>query len=1032
MPSFDTSGSSERPLDLPHVTNEAEAEEGIGRVKTVTSARPPRGLGFQFHQLREFDRGVDGLIEVVGTEIDPSAAPGKIVGAQVKSGRSYFGNDDGDTWSLYIPKRVFHYWVSYSVPVVLILVDLDGGICYWTRADSPNHEQTEESFRVRVPKASRLDTTARDAIRSLAQDTPPSLAQLIDRSALTLEAEAIRIDAAAAETANDHERIGDRHLVFANRLISAGRSREAARQRQAAVKEFRRARNGSRAATELAALLEWTLAEFRDGHFSATLLLGATAADRMWPDGREDPPAGYLGATSTDLRRLELAIANAYDLDAEPAPAVRLANSLEQASRSGLNITSQATASAVISKLRAAVAVSNENHGDARMFFAAAAQETASLDTASECLVRSALHRGLDGDRSGGLAELATLTTTGLGLESLRLRATGWLNVLDGNPAAGAAAFRSAAEGYIALGDAPSALRAMKNALWANRQPYQRVEEFFRNAALARELETHAEQQVRRRELTTVEHLIDKTETHLQKTDLFQAYRAALRVLRLAHEDIDPAAIEAANVSLAEIWRRACMISPDPESLKAALQLTAVTRTLLKDDIAAAQLPEFYEQLREHTDSALLIELVRSLVHSVSTSANPSGVLRVLAEMSDAISDTAIISEIVPLLITSFSDAAGQSVEAAAELTCELADHLPSESALQLVGCVVQKLRRVPVQSGENLYAVLACAISRTDVPAEEADSLVAMLDASLAAPSTDKSHRGIYAVLGLLATRTTGRAVETIVDILTREASKPRWDALEELSALNAERATELAEKYLAQLTAVVRERLAEVGTRARSGTWPPFYRLLQNTAHVVSAETRDTCLAILLSFLEENEHLVSERALYLPVVAYLGRESPTHFSSTLDTLLTWARGQFRNPNAFAGLSSHPFGAGFSNNFPSPHIRHNSLTCIAYLYERASGSGRERIHTNLIALSNDSQPAVRLGVLKAIEQAIESNQTADSQAHRHDLLRALWRLADDPSNSVRIAALRVLARRSPTNDTVSQEPVHTEQQERA
>lgn len=149
------------------------------------------GLGFLYRESVTSDYGLDGQIEVVETVGERREATGKIVSVQVKSGPSYLKPATGDIWVVPIKKSTVQYWKSHSVPVLLVVVDVEERICYWARGDTDEHEQTEEHCNVRVPKSNVLDRGAAWKVAELAENTT-----VFERRLAALEADLPLIDAA--------------------------------------------------------------------------------------------------------------------------------------------------------------------------------------------------------------------------------------------------------------------------------------------------------------------------------------------------------------------------------------------------------------------------------------------------------------------------------------------------------------------------------------------------------------------------------------------------------------------------------------------------------------------------------------------------------------------------------------------------------------------------------------------------------------------------------------------------------------------
>ena len=157
---------------LPLVGNTAVDAQGIAFVQSkVTSPPNKAGLGFLFRPL-VVDFGLDGQIEVAYPDSDGRpVATGKILSVQIKTGSSYFKNEHKDEWLVYVQKSTVNYWRSHSLPVILILVDIELSRAYWVQGDSSEHEEKNKTYCIKVPKLQQLDTKSAQALAELADNT---------------------------------------------------------------------------------------------------------------------------------------------------------------------------------------------------------------------------------------------------------------------------------------------------------------------------------------------------------------------------------------------------------------------------------------------------------------------------------------------------------------------------------------------------------------------------------------------------------------------------------------------------------------------------------------------------------------------------------------------------------------------------------------------------------------------------------------------------------------------------------------------
>lgn len=116
--------------------------------------------------------GTDYLIEARDLDRRPR---GLIVGAQVKSGASYFGRavrgSDGTVsgwW--YYESDIGHFddWVTHGLPHLLVLHDLDTSTSYWVHVTASAVESTGQGCKVLVPASQTVDGAHADDLFAVA------------------------------------------------------------------------------------------------------------------------------------------------------------------------------------------------------------------------------------------------------------------------------------------------------------------------------------------------------------------------------------------------------------------------------------------------------------------------------------------------------------------------------------------------------------------------------------------------------------------------------------------------------------------------------------------------------------------------------------------------------------------------------------------------------------------------------------------------------------------------------------------------
>ena len=131
-------------------------------------------LGLIFRETYNGDVGIDGQIEYVSSQ---NLVVGKIVAAQIKSGKSYFV-DKGDHWAFYPHEKHIRYWENFPIPVFLFLHNPEDDLVYFTdvkyyfgipKKEKPNY--------IPVSKKSILNKSAKQEIfRSFGDIDKPLMA----------------------------------------------------------------------------------------------------------------------------------------------------------------------------------------------------------------------------------------------------------------------------------------------------------------------------------------------------------------------------------------------------------------------------------------------------------------------------------------------------------------------------------------------------------------------------------------------------------------------------------------------------------------------------------------------------------------------------------------------------------------------------------------------------------------------------------------------------------------------------------------
>ncbi|GLI02931.1 DUF4365 domain-containing protein [Phytohabitans aurantiacus] len=157
-------------------------------------------LGWFFRPQETSDQGIDAHVEKALGEV----GTGRLLAIQIKSGRSYFSEPTDDGWLFRFDAKKAKLWLGHALPVLVVLVDVDGGVVYWQQISARTVVSTGKGFKVVVPRgqtvdeadpewthiASGLESRAVDRFDFAVTVLPPSVRQTLDRP------DAERLDAA--------------------------------------------------------------------------------------------------------------------------------------------------------------------------------------------------------------------------------------------------------------------------------------------------------------------------------------------------------------------------------------------------------------------------------------------------------------------------------------------------------------------------------------------------------------------------------------------------------------------------------------------------------------------------------------------------------------------------------------------------------------------------------------------------------------------------------------------------------------------
>lgn len=117
--------------------------------------RVTRKLGMAFREQPTSDFGVDAQAETKRN----GYPTGRLVGLQIKTGQSWFGEPCTDGWKFRPETKHIQYWLNHSLPIYVLLVDLESEAVYWQEISERTLQTGPKGgIFVEVPEANAIET----------------------------------------------------------------------------------------------------------------------------------------------------------------------------------------------------------------------------------------------------------------------------------------------------------------------------------------------------------------------------------------------------------------------------------------------------------------------------------------------------------------------------------------------------------------------------------------------------------------------------------------------------------------------------------------------------------------------------------------------------------------------------------------------------------------------------------------------------------------------------------------------------------
>lgn len=178
-------GAPRKAPGMRHPPSEQQGDLGVLDAQQSVMRR----LGWIFREQTKADKGIDAHVEVVAAD-DPLAT-GRLLALQIKSGDSFFRDHTDDGWWFRSDTAHLRYWLSHSLPVLIVLVDTDGNV-FWEHLTAGAYEETPAGFKMEITQSRRLDETSRAALVEIAGRADENLQLKTDTYYALLPSDTVR------------------------------------------------------------------------------------------------------------------------------------------------------------------------------------------------------------------------------------------------------------------------------------------------------------------------------------------------------------------------------------------------------------------------------------------------------------------------------------------------------------------------------------------------------------------------------------------------------------------------------------------------------------------------------------------------------------------------------------------------------------------------------------------------------------------------------------------------------------------------
>lgn len=116
------------------------------------------------------DYGIDAHVEIT----EGGKPTGSLIAVQVKAGVSYFKEQNDSGFVYRTDDEHMTYWMQHSLPVILVLCDIEANLIYWQRISDATVESTGSGWRLLVPRNQLVDASSFEKFEQIATKVIPA------------------------------------------------------------------------------------------------------------------------------------------------------------------------------------------------------------------------------------------------------------------------------------------------------------------------------------------------------------------------------------------------------------------------------------------------------------------------------------------------------------------------------------------------------------------------------------------------------------------------------------------------------------------------------------------------------------------------------------------------------------------------------------------------------------------------------------------------------------------------------------------